>query len=142
MFGRNRMLLVAPAGVQPLCLKINAMRYLVQLARRHRQLLSAEIKSPKGHPLGAAAARLGATGPIVPFCAGVNVSCRSQWSIPPVGASLTVMTAKKCKHRADEAKILAIQTQDLWERETLLHIATLWQLVGAHRAGKEATQTN
>ena len=52
------------------------------------------------------------------------------------------MTAKECKHRVDEAKILAIQTQDLWERETLLHIATLWQLVAAHRASKEARQTN
>jgi len=30
------------------------------------------------------------------------------------------MTVKDCQHRADEAKIMASQTQDLWERETLL----------------------
>jgi len=52
------------------------------------------------------------------------------------------MTAKDCQHRADEAKILATQTQDLWERETLLHIATLWQLVASHRTSKEARQAH
>jgi len=52
------------------------------------------------------------------------------------------MTADECQRRADEAKSLAAQTQDLWERETLLHIATLWQLLASHRASKEARQTH
>jgi hypothetical protein len=53
-----------------------------------------------------------------------------------------LMTAKDCQHRADEAKILSSQTQDLWERETLLHISTLWQLVASHIARKEARQAH
>ena len=52
------------------------------------------------------------------------------------------MTAKECQQRADEAKSLAVQTQDLWEREILLHIATQWQLLAAHRASKEAKQAH
>jgi len=51
-------------------------------------------------------------------------------------------TAKEFQQRAQEAKILAMQTQDPWERETLLHIATLWHLVAAHKASREAKQTH
>ena len=47
------------------------------------------------------------------------------------------MTADECQRRAEEAKALAAQTQDLWERETYLRIATQWQLLAAHRAVKE-----
>ena len=47
------------------------------------------------------------------------------------------MTAEECQRRAEEAKALAAQTQDLWERETLLRIATQWQLLASHRAVKE-----
>jgi hypothetical protein len=32
------------------------------------------------------------------------------------------MTADECQQRADEAKALAVETQDLWEREILLRI--------------------
>jgi hypothetical protein len=48
-----------------------------------------------------------------------------------------VMTSDDCQRRAEEAKALAAQTQDLWERETLLRIATQWQLLASHRAVKE-----
>jgi hypothetical protein len=48
------------------------------------------------------------------------------------------MTHDECQHRADEAKALAVQTQDLWERETYLRIATQWQLLAAHKAIKVA----
>lgn len=48
-----------------------------------------------------------------------------------------VMTAEECQRRAEEAKALAAQTQDLWERETLLRIATQWQPLASHRAVKE-----
>ena len=47
------------------------------------------------------------------------------------------MTAEECQRRAEKAKALAAQTQDLWERETLLRIATQWQLLASHRAVKE-----
>ncbi len=47
------------------------------------------------------------------------------------------MTPDECQRRAEEAKALAAQTQDLWERETYLRIATQWQLLAAHRAVKE-----
>jgi hypothetical protein len=48
------------------------------------------------------------------------------------------MTADECQRRADEAKALATQTQDLWERETYLRIATQWQLLASHKAVKES----
>jgi hypothetical protein len=48
------------------------------------------------------------------------------------------MTADECHHRAREAKALAVETQDLWEREMLFKIGTQWQLVAAHRAAKKA----
>jgi hypothetical protein len=56
--------------------------------------------------------------------------------------AFSFMTAKECQRRADEAKVMATQTHDPWERETLLHIATLWQLVASHRASKEARQVH
>jgi hypothetical protein len=49
---------------------------------------------------------------------------------------MAVMTADECHHRAREAKALAVETQDLWEREMLFKISTQWQLVAAHRAKK------
>jgi hypothetical protein len=48
------------------------------------------------------------------------------------------MTHDECQHCADEAKALAVQTQDLWERETYVRIATQWQLLAAHKAIKVA----
>jgi hypothetical protein len=51
------------------------------------------------------------------------------------------MTADECQRRVEEAKALAAQTQDFWEREVFLRIATQWQLIAAHKATKEAKQT-
>ena len=48
------------------------------------------------------------------------------------------MIADECQQRANEAKALAIQTQDLWERELLLRIAEQWQLVAARRAAERS----
>ena len=56
--------------------------------------------------------------------------------------AFSFVTAKECQRRADEAKIKAPRTNDPWERDTLLHIATLWQLVASHRASEEAKQTH
>jgi hypothetical protein len=47
------------------------------------------------------------------------------------------MTSDECNQRAKEAKALAAETQDLWEREILFKIATQWQLLAAHRAEKK-----
>jgi hypothetical protein len=46
------------------------------------------------------------------------------------------MTPDQCRQRAKEAKALAVETQDLWERELLFKIADQWQLMAAHRAAK------
>ena len=51
---------------------------------------------------------------------------------------MAVMTADEYHERATEAKALAVETQDLWERELLLKIADQWQLIGAHRAAKRS----
>jgi hypothetical protein len=50
---------------------------------------------------------------------------------------MVLMTADECHQRAKEAKALAVQTQDLWERDMLLRIATQWQLLASHNVGKE-----
>ena len=62
----------------------------------------------------------------------------SQRINPPLGlfCSMKGVTPDECQRRADEAKALAIQTQDLWKRELLLKIADQWQLIAAHRAAK------
>jgi|HubBroStandDraft_6_1064221.scaffolds.fasta_scaffold1004591_2 hypothetical protein len=68
---------------------------------------------------------------------------RSQRSNPPLGLFLSVrrchevMTADEFHQRAMEAKALAVETQDLWERELLFKIAGQWQLLSAHRAAKK-----
>ena len=51
---------------------------------------------------------------------------------------MAVMTADEYHERAKEAKTLAVETQDLWERELLLKIADQWQLIGAHRVAKRS----
>ncbi len=48
-----------------------------------------------------------------------------------------IMSPDECQERAKEAKALAIETQDLWERELLFKIADQWQLLGARRAAKK-----
>jgi hypothetical protein len=53
-----------------------------------------------------------------------------------------MLTAEEYQRRADEAKTLAVQTQDLWERETLLRVATEWQLLAGHQASKEAKRSH
>jgi hypothetical protein len=47
------------------------------------------------------------------------------------------MTLDDCHQRSKEAKALAAETQDLWERELLFKIADQWQLLSAHRAAKK-----
>jgi hypothetical protein len=48
-----------------------------------------------------------------------------------------MLTAEEYQRRADEAKTLAVQTQDLWERETLLRVATEWQLLAGTRQARK-----
>jgi hypothetical protein len=48
------------------------------------------------------------------------------------------MTPDDCHQRSKEAKVLAAETQDLWERELLFKIADQWQLLSAHRAAKKS----
>ena len=48
-----------------------------------------------------------------------------------------LMTPDECRQRAKEAKALAVETQDLWERGLLLKIADQWQLLAAHGAVKK-----
>lgn len=50
------------------------------------------------------------------------------------------MTADEAQHRVEGAKALAAETQDPWEREAFLRVATQWQLIAAHKAAKEAKQ--
>jgi hypothetical protein len=47
------------------------------------------------------------------------------------------MSRDECQERAKEAKALAVETQDLWERELLFKIADQWQLLAAHRATRK-----
>jgi hypothetical protein len=47
------------------------------------------------------------------------------------------MTADDYHQRTKDAKALAVETQDLWERELLFKIAGQWQLLSAHRAAKK-----
>ena len=51
---------------------------------------------------------------------------------------MAVMTADEYHERAKEAKALAVETQDLWERDLLLKIADQWQLIAAHRVAKRS----
>jgi hypothetical protein len=46
------------------------------------------------------------------------------------------MTRDDCQRRADEAKVLAAETPDLWERDAYLRIATQWQLLAGRKALK------
>jgi hypothetical protein len=48
-----------------------------------------------------------------------------------------VTTPEECHQRAKEAKALAVETQDLWERELLFKIADQWQLLSARRAARK-----
>jgi hypothetical protein len=47
------------------------------------------------------------------------------------------MTPDNCHQRSKEAKALAAETHDLWERELLFKIADQWRLLSAHRAAKK-----
>jgi hypothetical protein len=55
----------------------------------------------------------------------------------PVWRCDDVMTPDECHQRAKEAKALAVETQDLWERELLFKLADQWQLLAARRAAKK-----
>jgi hypothetical protein len=52
--------------------------------------------------------------------------------------AILLPTAETYRQRAEEAKSLAKQCQDVWEREILLRVATQWQLLAAHRDVKES----
>jgi hypothetical protein len=58
---------------------------------------------------------------------------------PEPGHSFAILlpTAETFRHRAEEAKRLAMQSRDVWEREILLRVATQWQLLAAHRERNE-----
>jgi hypothetical protein len=47
------------------------------------------------------------------------------------------MTVEECLHRAREAKALAADNKDLWERDLLFKIADQWWLLAAHAAAKK-----
>jgi hypothetical protein len=47
-------------------------------------------------------------------------------------------TSEDYWRRADEARLLARQTKDLWEREALLRMAAQWERLAAHKANMEA----
>ena len=47
------------------------------------------------------------------------------------------MSPDECQERAKEAKALAMETLDLWERELLFKIADQWQLLSARRAARK-----
>ena len=46
------------------------------------------------------------------------------------------MSPDDCHQRAREAKRLAAETEDLWEREMLFKIADEWQQLSEHRAAR------
>jgi len=54
--------------------------------------------------------------------------------------AILLPTVEAYRHRAEEAKNLAKRSQDVWEREILLRVATQWQLLAAHREVKESKQ--
>ena len=47
------------------------------------------------------------------------------------------MASDECRHRAEEALTLAVQTQDDWELELLQRVATQWHVLAVHKKGKE-----
>ena len=59
---------------------------------------------------------------------------------PAQSFTILLPTAETYRHRAEEAKRLAMQSRDVWEREILLRVATQWQLLAAHRELKESNQ--
>lgn len=59
---------------------------------------------------------------------------------PAQSLALLLPNAETYRRRAEEAKSLAKQCQDVWEREILLRVATQWQLLAAHRDVKESRQ--
>jgi hypothetical protein len=59
---------------------------------------------------------------------------------PTQSIAILLPTVDAYRHRAEEAKSLARQSQDVWEREILLRVATQWQLLAAHREVKDKRQ--
>ena len=47
------------------------------------------------------------------------------------------MTSDLCHQRSMEARKLASETDDLWQRQILFQIAEQWQLVSVHRMEKQ-----
>jgi molybdopterin-guanine dinucleotide biosynthesis protein len=50
---------------------------------------------------------------------------------PAHSFTILLPTAETYRHRAEEAKRLAMQSRDVWEREILLRVATQMQLLAA-----------
>jgi hypothetical protein len=74
----------------------------------------------------------------------MRLAIRKKKNLPPTAQkepahSFTILlpTAETYRHRAEEAKRLAMQSRDVWEREILLRVATQMQLLAAHREVKE-----
>jgi hypothetical protein len=79
------------------------------------------------------------TNPGAPEPNGQPVPQRpAETSTPSI--AILLPTADAYRHRAEEAKSLARQSQDVWEREILLRVATQWQLLAAHRDVKDNRQ--
>jgi hypothetical protein len=49
------------------------------------------------------------------------------------------MTSDECHQRSMEARKLAAETDDLWQRQILFQIAEQWQLISVHRMEKQRT---
>jgi hypothetical protein len=61
-----------------------------------------------------------------------------RWHLERAAFAILLPTVEGYRHRAEEAKNLAKRSQDVWEREILLRVATQWQLLAAHREVKES----
>jgi hypothetical protein len=110
---------------------------LLQLTQQARQLDDVDSDAPRflaRQPLGdTAPARL-----IVEIAIGERLSGRVY---PDSKCGGRIMRTSEDYWRcADEARLLARQTKDLWEREALLRMAAQWERLAAHKAnGNEKT---
>jgi hypothetical protein len=108
---------------------------LLQLTQQARQLDDVNSDAPRfltRQPLGdTAPARL-----IVEIEIGERLSGRVYPDSKCGGRILP--TSEDYWRRADEARLLARQTKDLWEREALLRMAAQWERLAANKANMEA----
>jgi hypothetical protein len=91
-----------------------------------------------GHTSGSLGPWSGADDhPTVPYWYSVPAGPHPVGTFLLFGYYAGAMTADECHRRAREAKKLAAETRDLWEREMYFKIADQWQLMGAHIAAKK-----